>query len=586
METSQGELPVFSLILPPVDLKGPLNMQHVLVFSTADIILKRKKMQKFEVINLMGVNHVRDKNRGNPTAEPALCPDSLQLIGGKQVNRLAAGVFIRLYHDKKIYRAEKEWFLKSSEALKPAAELIKGKKITFIPSRWEKAYYSWLGRLGDWCICQRGNGGQRLPIYHCPDCGQVTAAETKPLKCSRCQSGGLVQDEGALAPWFSHILWPFGHHGYPFTSVVCGVDSLFPWVARTVVIALLLHEEIPFRDVLIHGAIREADEPSDLIKQYGSEALRFNLAIQASPGRDISVSTSRIKGCRSFINKIWNASRYVLSHLKGDEDLAVDFLNITDADRWLMHRLNDIIERVNRLMDQYRLHKAALLLYHFVRHEYCDWYLEFSKGSLENRDTRRVLKLSLLKLLHLLHPFLPVITDEIFHTIVSPDNFLSENRFPSFDSLWVFPDEYANIEQLKKIITEIRRMQGEYGIKPRQKTILYLKTDSEKEKRRMAKYLKYFDLLTGTSESGILDSVSDAPRGFKGKYANWEIGIALSHEQDRRGELTRLAQELERTEDRIAELETPTPVTAGLKQKLQAAIRRQEKIRKTIHDLS
>ncbi len=602
-----GDLPAFSMVLPAINLNCPQSMRHTLVFTIADIILMRKKMQEFKTIEFLGIDIARGKSQKNISTKqlmgqmkklfPALYGSSIQLIQINRMNRLATRVFIQLYHEEKIYRTGEKWFLRSSETAYSATEMIKRKKVTFIPLKLEREYSYWLGHLRDWCISQRINGGQRIPVYHCPGCRNIMVAGTKPAECNQCQASGIIQDDASLVSWFSASIWPFGESVYPFTSIVCGYDNFFTWVARMIIIGLLLHKEMPFKDVLVHGAIREASEPFDLIKQYGSEALRFNLAIQASSGRDISISTSKIKGCKAFINKIWNASRYVILNLKGDEDFAIDFFNITDADRWLMHGLNDIIDEANRLMEQYRLHKAALLLYHFFWHEYCDWYLEFSRGDLENRDTRRVLRLSLLKLLHLLHPFMPYITEEIFQTIGAPDNFLIENQFPSFDSQWVFPDEYANIEQLKKIITEIRKMRGEYGIKPRQETIIYLKTGSEKEKRRMAKYLKYFNFLTGSSESGILNSVSDAPRGFKGEHANWEIIISLSHEQDRRCELTRLAQELKRAEDQIAELETklsnrnhikkkPAAVTAGLKQKLQAALKRQEKIRKTIHDLS
>lgn len=411
----------------------------------------------------------------------------------------------------------KQWFLKTADIAKPAIEAVEKGNITFIPGKWTKVYFNWMYNLQDWCISRQLWWGHRIPAFTCGGCKHIMVEEEQPVKCEKCGSTEITQDPDVLDTWFSSALWPFTTLGwqddskdfsdfYP-TSLMCtGFDIIFFWVARMVMMGLRFGKDIPFREVFINGLIRDQHgqkmsktknnvvDPIDIIEQYGADALRFTLAIQAVPGMDLSLSVDRIKGYKAFANKVWNASRYMLMNLEGDEDYNIDYSKLTDTDKWILNYLNNTVERVNDLMDNFRIHEAADAVYHFFWHEYCDWYLEFSKSDSENLDTRKALKYTLFRLLQLLHPFMPYITEEIFRKI-EPDEsmFLLHTEFPAFSSEIAFPEEFARVELLKKVIMETRKTRTENRIDPNRKVKIYLKTESAKEKKALERNLKYFD---------------------------------------------------------------------------------------------
>ena len=515
----------------------------------------------------------------------------------------------------------KQWFLKTHGIAKPAIDVVEKNKINFIPGKWKKEYFRWMYNIQDWCISRQLWWGHRIPAYYCRACNHLMVEEEPPEKCSRCHSTDIFQDPDVLDTWFSSALWPFTTLGwqdnsrdfkefYPTDLMATGFDIIFFWVARMIMMGVHFGKDIPFREVLINGLIRDEKgrkmsksknnviDPLDIIDKYGSDALRFTLAVQAVPGMDISLSIDRIKGYKAFANKIWNASRYVIMNLEGNEDLSIDFDKITDTDRWILNALNNTIVTINDLMDNYKIYEAADLVYHFFWHEYCDWYLEFSKTDIENPDTRKTLKLTLYRLVQLIHPFMPFISEEIYQKIKWDDNpFLLRTEFPSFCSDLVFSESFANVELLKKIITETRKTRTENRIDPNRKVNVFLKTGSKKEKRILEKNMKYFNFLTKSARTEIVTDFSTLPKGFKGVCLNWEILLPFDSEEDRLNELTRLKKELEKLENQVTHLEkklsnesfvnkAPESVVSNFKKNLQESIDKRDKIRNTISDLS
>ena len=514
----------------------------------------------------------------------------------------------------------KQWFLKTSEIAEPAIEVVEKNKVVFIPDKWKKVYFNWMFNIKDWCISRQLWWGHRIPAYYCSKCGEIMVEEERPEKCSNCISTEMSQDEDVLDTWFSSALWPFSTLGwnvnsedfktyYPTSIMATGFDIIFFWVARMIMMGVHFTGEVPFREVLINGLIRDgkgqkmsktknnAIDPLDVIDKFGSDALRFTLAIQAVPGMDISFSMNRIKGYKTFANKIWNASRYVIMNLRGDEDFDIDFEKTTDTDKWILNFLNNIIEKVNDLMDNYRTNETADLIYHFFWHEYCDWYLEFAKNDIDNIDTRKVLKFTLFRLLQLLHPFMPFITEEIYQKIKIGEDFLIQTKFPSFSSKMVFIDEYKDIELLKKIIMETRKTRTENRIDPNKKIDIYLKSESEKERKIISNLLIYFDFLTKSIKTEIKDDFSNLPKGFRGICLGWEILLPFSNNGDRLEELKRLKKEFDKVKNQIKKLgenlsnkdfvtKAPESIVSDFKKNLQVFIDKKEKIQKTISDLS
>lgn len=586
--------PCFSMILPTLRVTNNLHMRHSLTFTIPGVIAGRKKMQGFDTVWLPG-------------------PD----LEDEEMKAAVSKAFVQLYREGEIYpgtttttagpKIPKQWFLKTSGMARAAIEVVEKGKITFIPEKWKKEYLRWMydtrenrdRRISRQPGEQPGEG-HRIPAYYCSDCDRLMVEEKKPGTCETCGSTSITQDPNVPDTWFSSAMWPFTMKDfYPMSLMAAGPDMKFLGVAGMIMMGIRFGGDIPFREVLINGLIRDEKERkmSHIIDKYGTDALRFTLAVQAVPGMDISLPVNRVKGYKAFANKIWNASRYVLMNLEGDEDDSIDFDKITEVDRWILNGLNNTVEKVNDRMDNYRIYEAAHLLYHFFRHEYCDWYLEFSRNDIRNRDTRKTLKFTLYKLLQLLHPFMPCITEEIFQKFNPGGKHLLQTEFPALSSDLVFSKEFVHVELLKKIVMETRKTRTENGIDPGRRIAIFLKTDSDKEKKMVEKNMKYFDLLAKSAKTEITADFSGLPKGFRGSCPNWEILLPLDSEKERRGELDRLENEMEKIENRIASIESklnggdlvdtaPGTAVSDLKKDLQKCIDRRAGIRKTLDDLS
>jgi valyl-tRNA synthetase len=405
-----------------------------------------------------------------------------------------------------------QWFVKMKPLAEQAIRLQKSEdKVRFVPERFEKIYLNWIENVRDWCISRQLWWGHRIPAWYCQDCGETIVAKTDPTQCSKCQSQNLVQEEDVLDTWFSSGLWPFSTLGwpeqtddlkryYPTQVLVTGFDIIPFWVARMIYMALEFTGQKPFEDVLIHGLIRAADgrkmsksygngvEPGEVIEKYGTDALRYMLVTACSPGNDVRFQWERVESARNFANKVWNASRYVLMHVQGlsAEELKIEG-ELSTADRWILHRLNETIREVTRLMDRYEFVEVGNVLYHFIWDEFCDWYIEFSKLPLygddeqAKRTTRAVLVYVLEQILKLLHPLMPFITEEIYQHLPTKGESIVIAEWPKENPAWNAPEAVKAMQVLIETIRTVRNIRAEMEVAPKHQIELLIKPEPEME---------------------------------------------------------------------------------------------------------
>ncbi len=405
----------------------------------------------------------------------------------------------------------KQWFVKVSPLAHEAVKAVKEHKTRIVPSNWEAVYFEWMNNIRDWCISRQIWWGHRIPAWHCKDCGHVNVARKEPDKCNKCGGNNLVQDEDVLDTWFSSGLWPFSTLGwpdetqelklfYPTSVLVTGFDILFFWVARMMMMGLHFMGDVPFRDVYIHALVRDAEgkkmskskgnviDPLDVMERFGTDAFRFTLAALAAQGRDIKLSEEKILGYRHFVNKLWNAARFVLMNL--DEDVSLERSynkeELGTEERWIIARLCQVIKGVTDAIENYRFNEAASLCYQFVWHEFCDWYVEMSKWYLYGDDISRkrvsqsVLLQVLSAILRLLHPFMPFVTEEIWQKLPGTKESIMISMFPRTEELFEDHDAIQKMELIKEIITGIRNIRGELKIPPSKRVNVVIDAPEER----------------------------------------------------------------------------------------------------------
>ncbi len=393
----------------------------------------------------------------------------------------------------------RQWFVSAKPLAEKAIAAVKNGDTRIIPEIWTKTYYDWMDNIRDWCISRQIWWGHQIPAWTCRQCGHITVAMETPEKCSACKSMDLVQETDVLDTWFSSALWPFSTMGwpddtpelklfYPTSVLITGFDILFFWVARMMMMGIHFMAEVPFKDVYIHALVRDEDgkkmskstgnviDPLSVIDTYGTDAFRFTLAAFAAQGRDIRMSEKRVDGYRHFINKLWNATRFALIHVSEADDIVKpDHLSLVD--RWILSRLTQVTRTIAETLDGYRFNEAAGAIYHFVWHEFCDWYLEAVKPALYGKAgderlnaTRGILWYVLKNTLILLHPFVPFVTEEIWHKLPRTQGSIMEATFPLDAPANELPGEDDTAESrmtlIFEMITGIRNIRGEMGIAP------------------------------------------------------------------------------------------------------------------------
>jgi len=482
-----------------------------------------------------------------------------------------------------------QWFVRVKPLAEEAIRVVEEGKIKFIPSNWAKTYFEWMYNIHDWCISRQLWWGHRIPAWYCQDCEHIVVSDEKPAKCEKCPSSELVQDEDVLDTWFSSALWPFVTMGwpektedlktfYPTDLMSTGFDIIFFWVARMIMMGLKFTRDIPFRHVFINGLVRDFKrrkmsksegniiDPLEMIGKYGTDALRFTLAALAIPGMDLSLAEERMAGYQAFANKIWNASRFVLMNIQGEE-FRLKEEELTLADRWIRSRLVGIVEELHDALENYKFYDAANKIYHFIWGEFCDWYIELVKPSLKqgNRTSEAVLVDTLDQIMRLLHPFMPFITEEIWQHMPSSGKSLVVTSFPQARK--DLRDEEAEREMrfLQEAIVGIRTIRAENRIPPKKKVDLYVKVKDERKvgKKTEAEIIRhtkeYIQTLANIRQVEILDHFPRQKKLLKGIAGSWEIAIPieegvfnLNQEKQRlEKELSKIILDIEKIETRL-----------------------------------
>ena len=399
----------------------------------------------------------------------------------------------------------KQWFVKMEPLAKPAIEAVEKGETRFLPERFGKAYMNWMRNTRDWCISRQLWWGHRIPAWYCEDCGRVIVSMDDPTHCDKCGSAHLHQDEDVLDTWFSSALWPFSTLGwpqqtedlsyfFPTNTLVTGYDIIGFWVSRMIFSSLENMGQVPFDTVVIHGLVRDAlgrkmskslgngVDPLEIIDQYGADALRFSLVMGISPGNDTRFSTEKVEMARNFANKVWNASRFVLMNLDGEETL--DGKQLLLPDQWILTKYNEAVAQISAYFEDADYGLAAQKIYDFIWSEFCDWYIELAKGGLLGEDMERkaavraVLQHVLSGLLRLLHPFMPFLTEEVYKNLPGKqDASCMLADWPLVDDAYTFAAESAQMEGIMEMIRAIRNIRANMNVQPSMRARLMVKAN-------------------------------------------------------------------------------------------------------------
>ncbi len=397
----------------------------------------------------------------------------------------------------------KQWFVKTKPLAAKAIAAVDEKRIEIIPENWVKTWNEWMHNIRDWCVSRQLWWGHRIPAWYCDGCGETIVSRTDPASCSKC-GGALRQDQDVLDTWFSSGLWPFStlgwpdqtedlKHFYPTTLLITGFDILFFWVARMSMLGIEFMGDVPFRQVYIHGLVRDAEkqkmsktkgnviDPLVVTEEYGTDAVRMALLTGAAPGTDIVFTVDRIDSARAFANKIWNAARFIFLNMErcAVEAWMAEDVNayLPDAsapaeDRWIFSRLNECAQQMNRAIEQYRYHEAAQTVWHFIYDDFCDWYIELKKlrfieGSGLNEEWRNLLAV-FESALRLLHPVMPFLTEELWHRLGAEEGAsISLAAFPQFDPARYDSGAEREVGLLQAVITAVRGIRADLSLDPK-----------------------------------------------------------------------------------------------------------------------
>ena len=430
---------------------------------------------------------------------------------------------------------KKQWFVRMDELARPAIAAVKNGELRFVPEHFDRTYLHWLNNIRDWCISRQLWWGHRIPAYYCDECGEITVSAEAPKVCPKCGCTHLTQDEDTLDTWFSSALWPFSTLGwpeetedlkyfYPTDVLVTGYDIIFFWVIRMVFSGYEHTGVSPFKDVLIHGLVRDelgrkmskslgnGIDPLEVINQYGADALRLTLVTGNAPGNDMRFSEKKILASRNFANKVWNASRFMLMNIeKADaaEISQVKAESLTPADRWILSKMNRLVKEVTDNMENYDFGVAVAKLYDFIWEEFCDWYIEMVKPRLWNEEDETkaaaifTLKKVLTTVLKLLHPYMPFITEEIFCSLQDEEESIMISSWPAYDESLCYEKEEMEVEAIKVAVRNIRNLRAEMNVPPSRKASLFVVSDKDQIREIFDRSKVFFATLASASEVHI-----------------------------------------------------------------------------------
>jgi len=499
----------------------------------------------------------------------------------------------------------KQWFVKIKPLAKQAIGAVVKGKTKIVPKTWEATYFDWMNNIRDWCISRQLWWGHRIPVWYCGDCKKVIVSTTDPDKCPGCGGASLKQDEDVLDTWFSSALWPFSTLGwpentsalktfYPTSLLITGFDILFFWVARMMMMGLYVMKDVPFKDVYLHALVRDEKgekmskskgniiDPLLMIDQYGTDAFRFTLAAYTAQGRDVRLSPERIEGYKFFVNKIWNASKLTFTHLEDFDESAAQKAEDSLPDKWIKTKLNEAIAEVTLSLDEYRFNDAAAAVYRFIWHELCDWYLELSKPVFYGKsapEKRQAAQKTLYdvysKMLHLLHPFMPFLTEELWQILKGSDKeSVMVSRFPVVNEEWKNEAAEKEMEMVMAIITAIRNIRGEMRISPSLKFNVMISAADE-QSRNLIEADKDYILNLANLESLTIDVNMAEPKGVATAvtdsakiYVPLAGIIDVSAEKARLDkELAKISKDLEQSSRKLANQDFMAKAAADIIQK-------------------
>lgn len=424
-------------------------------------------------------------------------------------------------------RVSKQWFVKMEELAGPAIEAVKSGKTRFVPEHFDKTYYHWLENIKDWCISRQLWWGHRIPAFYCDCCNEVVVTKENKAVCPKCGKE-MRQDPDTLDTWFSSALWPFSTLGwpdkteeldyfYPTSTLVTGYDIIFFWVIRMMFSGIEHTGKAPFNTILIHGLVRDSQgrkmskslgngiDPLEVIDKYGADALRLTLITGNAPGNDMRFYWERVESSRNFANKVWNASRFIMMNLDKAEVRDVDVTELTDADKWILSKVNTLAKDVTDNMENYDLGVAVQKIYDFIWEEFCDWYIEMVKPRLWNDDDTTkaaalyTLKTVLINSLKLLHPYMPFITEEIFCNL-SDEESIMISKWPEYKEEWNFAKEEKTVETIKEAVRGIRNSRTGMNVPPSRKAKVFVVSDDEQVRDIFEKGKVFFTTLAYASE--------------------------------------------------------------------------------------
>lgn len=519
----------------------------------------------------------------------------------------------------------KQWFVKMAPLAEPAIEVVQDGRLQFVPERFARIYTGWLENIRDWCISRQLWWGHRIPVWYCQDCGAEICVQEDPTECPKCGSKQLEQDPDVLDTWFSSALWPFSTMGwpkddedlkkfYPTSVLVTGRDIIFFWVARMIFMGMEFMKEVPFHKVMIHGLILDSQgrkmskslgngvDPLEVIEQYGADTLRFTLITGNTPGNDLRFHFERLEASRNFLNKIWNASRFVLMNL--DDFQGKPRAELTLADKWILSRYDNTIETVTAALDRFDLGEAARLLYEFIWNEFCDWYIELTKKRLydkENQDGRNTAQSILQEVLEgtmrLLHPFMPFLTEEIWQHLNIAGETIMLQDYPKMRG---YKDEKIEAEMnvLMDVIRAVRNIRAEMNVAPGRKADLILAAADDSARGILSAGIQEIKQLAMADKVTITDGKGgEPPQSASAVLNSLTVYVPLKGLLDFDKEIAKVRKEIEAGVKEKERLEgklnnegfiakAPADVVAKEREKLQAVISRLQTLRNRLAELS
>ena len=474
----------------------------------------------------------------------------------------------------------KQWFVRMEPLAKPAIQAVEEGRIRFVPERFTKNYMNWMKNTRDWCISRQLWWGHQIPAWYCDECGETVVAKEAPAACPHCGCTHLTRDPDTLDTWFSSALWPFSTLGwphetedlkyfYPTDTLVTGYDIIGFWVSRMIFSGLAYTGKAPFHTVCIHGIVRDSQgrkmskslgngiDPLEVIRDYGADALRLTLVLGGTPGNDTRFSDEKIKASRNFANKLWNATRFVMMNLPEDFEAGLPAADKLDlSDKWVLSRLNHLAKAATENLEKFELGLAAQKIQDFIWEVYCDWYIEIAKVRLNGSDpveadtARKVLVYVLTQALKLLHPFMPFITEEIYHALPGTGESIMIEQWPVFTDALDYASDEADFEKLMDYIKAVRNLRAEMGVHPAKRSSMVIETADTAAFRRGGEYLAKFAFATDVTVTehydgptdGMVQAITHSARGF----------IPMLELIDRDKELARLNNEKAGAEKEIA----------------------------------